>query len=44
MQIEVLNRDGNVKPAAIPLVMVGRTTYPDYLCLQVDTTELGRDF
>ena len=29
LQIEVLDRDGNVKPAVIPLdVMVGRTTYP----------------
>ena len=27
LQIEVLDRDGNVKPAVIPLVMVGRTTY-----------------
>ena len=29
LQIEVLDRDGNVKPAVIPLdVIVGRTTYP----------------
>ena len=29
LQIEVLDRDGNVKPAVIPLdVMVGRTTHP----------------
>ena len=44
LQIEVFDRDGNVKPAVIPLdVMVGENDIPNYLCLQVDSAGLGRD-